>query len=51
MSLNTFYSENKLNMYLNPKVHSSISTKGKKSTREDGREDHEVQLKLPTKYV
>jgi hypothetical protein len=35
-------SGDELNMYLNPRVHGSILTEGKKSTREGGGEDREV---------
>jgi hypothetical protein len=31
-------------MYLNPKIHGSIPTKGKNSTREGGGEDREVAV-------
>jgi hypothetical protein len=37
-------SENALNMYLNPRVHGSIPTKVKNSTREGGGEDREVEV-------
>ncbi|KAK2428050.1 hypothetical protein QL285_026593 [Trifolium repens] len=40
---------NGLNMYLNPRVYSSIFTEGKNSTRGRGGEDHEVAVPKPFK--
>jgi hypothetical protein len=40
---NSIGNENRLNTYLNLRVHDSIFTEGKNFTREEGRKDREVQ--------
>ena len=48
LPLSSAGSGNKLNMYLNPRIHGSIPME-KNSTREGGGEDHEVAVPISSK--